>query len=93
MIKDNQIGRDAFSRYLPQEETTQATQPSNHNEKQQSEKRHQATQVSDVSDRCQNVSDNGKANGSHRYTDVSDVSDNGQGSGGGLDLTSPVVDM
>jgi hypothetical protein len=63
MIKDNQTGRDAFSRYLPPEETTQATQPSNHNEKQQSEKRHQATQVSDVSDRCQNVSDNGQGSG------------------------------
>jgi len=74
--------KDAFSRYLPPEETAQATQPSNHNEKQQSEKRHQAAQVSDVPDRCQKVSDNGKANGSHRYADVSDVSDNGQGIGG-----------
>jgi hypothetical protein len=81
MIKDNQIGRDAFSRYLPPEETAQATQPSNHNEKQQSEKRHSVAQVSDVPDRCQNVSDNGKADSSHSYADVSDVSDNGQGRG------------
>ncbi len=53
MIKDNQIGRDAFSRYLPPEETAQATQPSNHNEKQQSETRHNVAQVSDVSDNGQ----------------------------------------
>ena len=70
--------RDAFSRYLPPEETTQATPPSSDNEKQLSEKRHQGTPVSD---RCQKVSGNGEANGSYRYTDVSDVSDNGQGIG------------
>lgn len=75
--------RDAFGRYLPPEETTQATPSSNDNEKQLSEKRHQETPQSD---RCRKVSGNGKANSSRKYTRVTGVSDTGRGIGDELGL-------